>query len=113
MKVFSTVMIALGLFVGSGVCAMADTIWTLNDVDFSNGNTATGYFITNPTVTAIDGFSIQVTGPATAADFTATVMVNAYLPSEIGIANPGFTEYVDLYLASALTNAGGTINISS
>ena len=36
-------------------------------------------------------------------------MVNTYLPGEIGIANTGFTEYVDLFPATNLTNAGGII----
>jgi hypothetical protein len=109
----SKATIVLGLLAASSTCAMADTIWNLNDIDFDNGNQATGYFITNDADTAIDGFSIQVTGPATEADFIATQMVNAYLPTEIGIADAGFVQYVDLYVASALTNAGGTIDITS
>ena len=113
MTILSKATIVLGLLAGSGICAMADTIWTLNDIDFNNGNEATGYFITNAAVTAIDGFSIQVTGPSTEADFVATQMVNSYLPTEIGIADAGFIQYVDLYVASALTSAGGTVDITS
>src|SRR3984957_18241031 len=106
MKTFSKITIGLGLLLGSGVCAMADTIWTLNDVYFSNGNQATGWFSTDPTSTTIDGFSIQVTGPDTADAFTAAIMPDTYLantPPEIGIANSDWSEYVDFYLASSLT----------
>ena len=53
MKIFSKLTIGLGLLLGSGVCAMADTIWTLNDVYFSNGNQATGWFSTDPTSTTM------------------------------------------------------------
>jgi len=115
MKIFSKLTIGLGLLLGSGVCAMADTIWTLNDVYFSNGNQATGWFSTDPTSTTIDDFSIQVTGPDTADAFTAAIMPDTYLantPPEIGIANADWSEYVDLYLATPLTSGGGTINLT-
>jgi PEP-CTERM motif len=119
MKFVSRVMIGLGLLLGSGVCAMADIVWTLNDVyleyPHDGGiNEVSGYFITDNSVDTIESFSIDVTGPETAGTFTATQMVDSYLPGVIGIANPGFSEYVDLYLAPlALTSAGGTINITS
>jgi hypothetical protein len=114
MKIFSKAMLGLGLLMGSGVCAMADTIWTLNDIDFTDGNTATGWFITDPSTSIIESFSIVVSGPDSATDFTANVMSSAYLPNEIGAAlDPGFSPYMDLYLASALTSAGGTVDITS
>src|SRR5579862_5097152 len=115
MKTVSKALITLGLLAGGGVGAMADTIWTLNDIDFNNGNQATGWFSTDPTGTIIDGFSIQVTGPDSADAFTAAIMPSTYLantPPEIGIANSDWSEYVDLYLASPLTGAGGTIDIT-
>jgi len=115
MKTFSRVVIGLGLAIGSGACAMADTIWTLNNVYFSNGNEATGWFETNPAGSTIDNFSIQVTGPDAAAAFTAANMPESYLantPPEIGIANSDWSDYVDVYLASSLTSAGGTIDLT-
>jgi hypothetical protein len=112
MKVFSRVMIGLGLLLGSGVCAMADILWTFDDVYFTNGNELTGWFTTDNTVDAVDSFSIDVTGPATEAAFTATQMVNAYLPNEIGIANADFSEYVDFELPTSLTSLGGTIDLT-
>jgi hypothetical protein len=42
-------------------------------------------------------------------------MPDTYLantPSEIGIANSDWSEYVDLYLASPLTSAGGKIDLT-
>lgn len=118
MKTISRVVIGLGLLLGSGVCAMANIVWTLNDVylQYPHGggiNEVAGYFVTDNTVDTIENYSIAVTGPETEGTFTATQMVDAYLPGTIGIANPGFTEYVDLYLASDLTSAGGTVDISS
>ncbi len=95
---------------GFAARASAQVTWTLKDVTFTNGNTASGTFTTNAALNGFVSFSITVTGPAKAADFTATQMVGPYLPSEIGIANPLFTEYVDLFTASPLTNAGGTIH---
>jgi hypothetical protein len=113
MKNITKLLTIAGLAFAFATCASADITWTLNDITFSNGNTATGFFETDNAITTIDLFSINVTGPATGAAFAATVMVNAYLPSEIGIATTSFSEYVDLYLASPLTSAGGTVKIGS
>ncbi len=115
MNIFFKATIGLGLLIGSGVCATADTIWTLNDVFFNNGNEATGWFTTDPTSTIIEDFSIVVSGSDSADAFTAAIMPSTYLantPPEIGIANADWSEYVDLYLASSLTSAGGTINLT-
>jgi len=94
MRIAPRAMIVLGLLIGSSTCAMAgdfDITWALNDVHFSDGNVATGFFVTNSSVTSIVSYSIVVSGPDTAADFTANVMVDAYLPTTIGAAfNPGF-----------------------
>jgi len=55
----------------------------------------------------------MISGPDAADSFVAALMVNAYLPNTIGIANSDFSKYVDLYLASSLTSSGGTIAIAS
>jgi hypothetical protein len=109
MRTVSKVMIILGLLIGSAFSAMADTKWTLSDVVFDNGNTATGWFLVNPTLTGYDGYSITVTGPALGATFTATIAVDAYLPVLLGFANSDFSRYLALVPATPLTNAGGTI----
>lgn len=105
-------MIVLGLLLGTGISAMADTTWILQDIAFDNGNTATGWFTTtrstawwNLGVWEIGDFSIEVSGPASSAAFTAATMVDSYLPGTIGFANSGWTEFVDLYLTSSLATA--------
>ena len=124
MKILSRTAIVIGLLIGSCVGATAQEIqWTLDDIDFSNGNTATGSFVTDyaapswapngPEVWSIVSFSIMVSGPDTASAFTATNMSSAYLPGEIGFANANWSEYVDLSLISPLTTSGGTISIIS
>ena len=117
MKIAFKVMIILGLLIVSCFSAMAaptwDTRWTLVDVTFDNGNVATGSFTVNPTLNGYDSYSITVTGPASAAAFTATIVVDAYLPNTIGFAGPGFAEYAVLYLSTPLTNAGGIVPIMS
>lgn len=104
-------IVAVGL--GFATCASAQTSWTLTDVTFNDGNTASGTFTLNASLNLVS-FSLSVTGPDTARDFTANVFDTAVLPTKVGFAlDPGFTPYVDLVLATALTNAGGTIAISS
>jgi len=107
------VMIILGLLISSAFSAMAnqtwDVKWTFNDVSFDNGNTVTGWFFVNPSLNAYDAYSITVTGPASSQAFTASVVVDSYLPGLIGVANSDFSKYVALFLASPVTNAGGTI----
>jgi hypothetical protein len=102
-------LLFLVLLIGTSICASASDIkWTLSDVYFDNGNTATGYFITDPSLNVVS-YSLVVSGPTTSQAFTAAVFVDPYLPSTIGFANAGFSEYVALYLTSPITPAGGTI----
>ena len=109
MKNISKLLIIFGLVFGLASRASAQVTWTLNDVTFSNGNTATGTFTTNATVTDFLGFSITVTGSDSSAAFTVTQMDAAALPDIVGFANSDFSKYVALFTASALTNAGGII----
>jgi len=109
MSKVSRVLMILGLLILSSVGAMAGEItWTLNDVLFNNGNTATGYFITDSAL-IFQSFSLMVSGPVGSQDFIATQFVQSYLPSQVGFANSGFSSYVSLYLTSPITNAGGII----
>ncbi len=108
MSKISKVLIILGLLVGSSVVAMAgDILWTFNDVVFNNGNTVTGYFITDSTVTQYLSFSIVVGGGDPNGAFTVTQMTAADLPSLIGAANGDFSKYIALFLTLPLTSAGG------
>jgi len=110
MKLGSKFLATTLLVVGFAACASADITWTFSDVVFSDGDTLAGSFTTNDSVTAIDSFSLNMTGPHA---FTITQMVDSYLPSEIGMANAGFSLYIDLFPSSNLTSAGGTIPIAS
>ena len=116
MKTLGKAVIVLGLLIGSSICAMAGPFnggvtWTFNNVNFSNGNTVTGWFVTNYAATQDLGYNIVVSGPAGSQAFTANVFVDAYLPQTIGFAlNPGFDPYAVLYLvAPGLTGTGGTV----
>jgi len=119
----SRAMMVLGLVTASCMCATAQEIqWTLEDIQFSNGNTATGSFVTDyaapswapngPKVWSIESFSIVVRGGG-AFSFTAANMSSDYLPGTIGFANADWSDYVDLYLATPLTPSGGEISITS
>lgn len=109
MKMSVKLLIVALFFAGIVTRASADTTWTFSDVTFSDGDTLTGSFTTNPATDAIDSFSLLLSGPDA---FTITQMVDSYLPGEIGMANGGFTLYVDLFPGSDLTSAGGTIALT-
>ena len=115
MRTGTKTLIILGLLIVSSFSAMAtptwDTKWTLVDVAFDNGNVANGWFVVNPTLDTYLSYNITVTGPATGAAFTASIIVDAYLPNTIGFANSDFSEYAVLYLTSPLTSAGGIVPI--
>ncbi len=117
------------LLIGLGTCASADTDWTLN-ATFTDGLTATGTFVTTggsssvaPTFVSWD---ITFAGGTLAHDFVdsssnappGAIAVefppNASWPTgtleELGFANePGFDPYVDFFLSSYLTDAGGSM----
>jgi len=114
MKILRAAVVVAMLTAGT-MCSVAGTVttWTLNNIKFDNGNVLNGSFSTDLSVPDYITFNVTVTGPATAADFTAVTAVNSYLPGLLGFASPGFAQYVDLYLASPLTNAGGVVNIAS
>jgi len=107
MKMSVKLLAAALFFAGFATCASADITWTFSDVTFNNGDALTGSFTTNDAVSAIDSFSLTMTGPDA---FTITQMVNSYLPNQIGMANGDFSLYVDL--SAMLTSAGGTVPIT-
>ena len=103
-------------------CASADTVWDLNDVQFNRPgfgtNTATGSFTVNSALT-ITSWNILVSGTNTQADFdyTSSPLVGgaSLLDSNTFVQFFDFSVspnvYLDLDLASPITNAGGTINL--
>jgi len=109
----------LGLAIGSASCAMAqgiaqdtDVTWTFSNVVFSNGDTVTGDFVTNPGGTGVLSYSIVVNGPTGQQVFTATECCT-FLPNAVGFGSPGWFQFVDLFLTSPVTQSGGVIPIGS
>ena len=110
MKAASKVLIVWVLVVGCSLCATAGTIvWTFNDVVFDNGNTVTGYFVTDSAVTQYLSFFIVVGGGDPNGAFTVAQMTATNLPSLIGAGNSDFSKFIALFLSSPMTSAGGTV----
>jgi len=128
-KFYARALTVLTLLIGFGSCASAGILWTLN-ATFSDGLTATGTFTTtggssstNPTFVS---WNVTFAGGTLAHDFvdsSATSPQGAIFTQipgfpgtnpaqleELGFGNePGFDPYVDFYLGSYLTDAGGTM----
>jgi hypothetical protein len=99
-----------GLAFGLATCASADIVWTLNDVVFFGGETATGSFTTDNTADTLESFSIAVSGGLPIADFTASGSDSVVLPGDIAFFNPPLS-IVNLGFVSDLTSAGGTVGV--
>jgi hypothetical protein len=111
---------------GFCTCASADVLWTL-DVTFTDGLTGVGTFVTTggsgavaPTFvswdvtfaggTAEHDFIDSSTGTGTmGVEFPPNIFWPTDTEEELSFAAPGFTPYVDFYLATPLTEAGGSI----
>ncbi len=130
-KSFAGALLLLALFVGFATCASADVVWNLN-ATFADGLTATGTFTTtggsssvNPTFVSWD---VTFAGGTLAHDFvdsSTTAPPGAILTEipggapepagtveELGFANePGFDPYVDFYLSTYITDAGGSMTM--
>jgi PEP-CTERM motif len=114
MNILTKSLAISGLVFGFATCASAQVTWTLSDVTFDNGNVATGSFTTNAATDHVLSFSIDITGPDTAAAFTVAAMVDTQLAGHIGLlGGPENSQDAFLTLLSDMTNAGGTIPIVS
>jgi hypothetical protein len=113
MKMFSKAALVIGLMALGSVGAQANILWTLNNVSFQNGDSATGTFTTNNAVTSVLNFSLQVTGPASVGDFVAVAFASGSLPGTVGFGVTGFTQFVSLPATSSLTSAGGTVTFTT
>jgi hypothetical protein len=101
-----------GLVIGFSACASADIVWTLDNVQFLGGETATGSFTTDNSLDTIESFSIAVTGGAS-GDFTATNSVGNFLPMDAAfftLTPPAGV--LNLFFAAPLTSAGGPVQIN-
>ena len=105
MKTIVKLLAVALLLSGFATRASADITWTVDAV-FTNGDTASGTFVTNNGVTTVIPGSVDIVipGPYAPGDFTATTMSSAYLPNEIGIFDTPGSQYVDLFPVSALTS---------
>ena len=113
-KKIARLLVIVGLTLGFATCANAQITWHLADVTFSNGNVASGSFTTDNGVTTYNSINVTVSGPDSAADFTAAAGVDSYLPSLIGMGNSDFSEFLALFLSpNSMTSTGGTVPITS
>ncbi len=113
MLVFAAVVLA------SAGSASATTFWTLTDVTFQDGGTASGSFVLNTAGTAITSFFIQESAagifPARTFDSTAgaSALLNLSPPGgpSYSFALPGFTAFIKLGTPVVLPDTGGTVNL--
>jgi hypothetical protein len=101
------------LAVGLAATASADTIWNVSASLAYNSltNTATGSFTLDPSLNLVT-WNIVVSGTNTQANNTFTPGNSfAVLPdtTHFDFYDPGTSQFVDLYLQSPVTNAGGII----
>lgn len=101
------------LLAGFVPVASADTIWYVNaSFSYNNlNNTASGTFELSPTLAlvtydvTVSGTNVQADNEYTPGDSIAIYPDETHLDFYDGTTN----QYIDLYLASPLTNSGGTI----
>jgi len=105
----------IGLALGSFAYASANTIWNVNATFQYNAqaNTETGSFTLDPSLNLVT-WNITVTGTNALAD-------NTYTPGDSISIFPDLThldfyaggtgQYIDLFFAAPLSNAGGTIGL--
>lgn len=117
------VIAILALLLGTAALASADVTWTLQNVQFYRNpgqfqvywGTATGSFTTNAAGNGVTSWDITVSGsPGGVADFHYTSSPSN--SSVFFITNQQIDfyhgpQYLNLGFASALTNAGGNINL--
>lgn len=95
--------------------AAADVLWTLNNVTFADGGTATGSFTLDPggnfTV-----WNIVISGGNTAAFPPITYSMGEpkfNTPGYVAFADTPFDRYTLLFFAGPLSNAGGIVPLTA
>jgi hypothetical protein len=119
---FGTVTLLSALTVaGASLPARAVGLtWTLNDVKFDDGGTATGTFDYDADTDTLNNLDIEVTGPA--FEFSGLGSSITFTDSSFSFAGPGGGllaaepsfpfPFVGLQFETPLTNAGGEIDIT-
>lgn len=115
MKQITKLMALVGLAAGFAAYASADTIWDLDATfDYNSlSNTATGTFELDPSLDLVT-WDITVAGSNTPADNVYTTGDSiAIFPdlTHLDFYDGSSNQYINLYLASPLTTAGGAINL--
>jgi MYXO-CTERM domain-containing protein len=101
----------------ASVCASANTTFNLNNVQFTDGATATGSFTINTALNALVSWSINVTGsslsPTANYNYTSSPSDSSSFnisSTEIAVAATPFAQDLVLLFNSSL-GGGGTINL--
>lgn len=95
--------------------AAANVVWTLNNVTFADGGTATGSFTLDPGGN-FTGWNISVSGGDTTAFPPANYTTGEpafNTPGYVAFANTAFDRYSLLYFSGPLTNAGGIVPLTA
>lgn len=115
----SLCMIALvSILLGASMCALADTMWTLNNVTFSDGAKATGFFTMNSSLDGLTDWNITVFGSTltpTSANYHYSPPTSNFFyitPIKIEVASNPFAEFLLFVPDTPLTNAGGTVDLA-
>jgi hypothetical protein len=114
-NIFAKALTLAGLAAGLATIASADTVWYVDGTFSYDGlaNSVSGMFTLDPTL-ALLTYDITVDGSNLVAD-------NRYTPGDsiaiypdqthLDFYDGGTNQYLDLYLAGPLSNAGGTISL--
>jgi hypothetical protein len=106
------------ILVGASSCVSANTTFTLNNVAFSDGATATGSFTINTAFNALISWSIDVTGSdlgPPSANYDYMVGNSNYFnisPTEVALASSPFAQDLVLVFNSSLAG-GGMIGLNT
>lgn len=110
------IIVALILAVFAGSAQATPILWTLDDVEFDDGGTATGTFLYDADTDIYSAISVTTTvGTTLPGEFYQFHNPDVFSDADglLGlttIANPvGGTPAFNINLESALTNAGGTV----
>lgn len=106
----------VSILAGFSACASASTVWNLVGVTFSDGAAATGFFTVNSTFDALTNWDVTIAGSSLGADFHYTPADSNFFnisPTEVALGSNPFASFMVLIPVAAMTNAGGTINLTT
>lgn len=115
-KLYITVASAavLSLSMSAGSASAANLNWTLNNVAFSDGGTATGSFNYDADTSTYGAFSINVQGgsiltPFTYDNSTSFIDSGIFTDNDVRFTKNDYSRFFELEFFDSLTNAGGTV----